>query len=91
MPTVVLSADRKVISSADIATGQLPAFVTQKFADALWAAQLAAQDQLAAKFPGSTHVTRTNAGHYIHIEQPQVVVDAIRQVVDAARATPRPT
>ncbi len=91
VPTVVLSADRKVISSADIATGQLPPFVTQEFADALWAAQLAAQDELAGKFPGSTHVTRTNAGHYIHIEQPQVVVDAIRQVVDAARGTPRPS
>ena len=91
VPTVVLSADRKVISSADIATGQLPPFVTQEFADALWAAQLAAQDELAGKFPGSTHVTRTNAGHYIHIEQPQVVVDAIRQVVDAARVTPRPS
>jgi pimeloyl-ACP methyl ester carboxylesterase len=91
VPTVVLSADRKVIAAADIATGQLPPFVTQEFADALWAAQLAAQDELAGKFPGSTHVTRTNAGHYIHIEQPQVVVDAIRQVVDAARVTPRPS
>jgi pimeloyl-ACP methyl ester carboxylesterase len=91
VPTVVLSADRKVISAADIATGQLPPFVTQEFADALWSAQLAAQDDLASAFPGSTHVTSTNSGHYIHIEQPQVVVAAIRQVVEAARGTPRPS
>ena len=88
VPTVVLSADRKVISAADIASGQLPPFVDQVFADALWSAQLAAQDQLAAKFPGATHITKTNAGHYIHVENPQIVVDAIRQVFNqAGRAT----
>ena len=91
VPTVVLTADRKVISSADIASGQLPPFVTQEFADALWTAQLAAQDELAAKFPGATHITKTSSGHYIHVEQPQLVVDAIIQVVDAARGTPRPS
>jgi pimeloyl-ACP methyl ester carboxylesterase len=91
VPTVVLSADRKVISAADLASGQLPPFVDQAFADALWAAQLAAQDELAATFPGATHITSTNAGHYIHVEQPQVVLQAIAQVVSRARATPRPT
>ena len=91
VPTVVLTADRKVISAADIATGKLPPFVTQEFADALWTAQLAAQDELAAKFTGATHITKTNSGHYIHVEQPQLVVDAITQVVDAARGTPRPS
>lgn len=48
VPTVVLSADRKVISAEDIASGKLPPFVTQSFADALWSAQRAAQDALAA-------------------------------------------
>jgi pimeloyl-ACP methyl ester carboxylesterase len=91
VPTVVLSADRKVISAADIASGQLPPFVDQAFADALWAAQLAAQDELAATFPGATHITSTNSGHYIHVEQPQVVVQAIREVLSRARATPRPS
>jgi len=91
VPTVVLSADRKVISAADIASGQLPAFVTQEFADALWSAQLAAQDDLAAKFPGSSHITKTSSGHYIHIEQPQVVVDAIVQVIGQARGAAKPS
>ena len=91
VPTVVLSADRKVISAADIATGQLPPFVTQEFADALWSAQLAAQDELAARFPGATHIRTTDSGHYIHIEQPQFVVAAITQVLSRARGTPGPT
>jgi hypothetical protein len=59
--------------------------VDQEFADALWAAQLAAQDELAKMFPGAEHITNTNSNHYIHNEQPQLVIDAIRQVVDAAR------
>jgi pimeloyl-ACP methyl ester carboxylesterase len=90
-PVVVLSADRKVISAADVASGQLPSFVTQAFADALWSAQLAAQNQLAARFPGAEHVTVTNSGHYIHVEQPQLVVDAIARVLAQARGTPRPS
>ena len=27
-----------------------------------------------------------NSTHYIHVDQPQVVIDAIRDVVDAVRA-----
>jgi pimeloyl-ACP methyl ester carboxylesterase len=86
VPTVVLSADQFQITPEAIASSQLPAFVTQEFADALWRSQLAAQDQLAAKFPGSKHVTKTNAAHYIQNEQPQLVVDSIRDVVRRARA-----
>lgn len=90
VPTIVLSADRTPISSADIASGQLPPFVTQEFADALWSAQLAAQDELAAKFPGAVHITRTNSAHYIHVEQPTLVVDAIYEVIARARGTSTP-
>ncbi len=91
VPTIVLTADQPVISAADIATGQLPPFVDQAFADALWSAQLAAQNELAAKFPAATHITKTNAHHYIHNEQPQLVLDVISQVVDHARGQTRPT
>ena len=31
------------------------------------------------------HITNTNSGHEIHKEQPQLVIDAIREVVDAVR------
>jgi pimeloyl-ACP methyl ester carboxylesterase len=85
VPTIVLTADRPQLTAEVLASGQLPAGVDQEFADALWAAQLAAQDELAKRFPGAEHITNTNSTHYIHNEQPQLVVDAIRQVVDADR------
>ncbi len=85
VPVIVLSADRPQLTPDVLASGQLPAGVDQEFADALWAAQLAAQDELAKMFPGAEHITNTNSTHYIHNEQPQLVIDAIRQVVDADR------
>ncbi|HEX8260372.1 MAG TPA: alpha/beta hydrolase [Rubrobacteraceae bacterium] len=85
VPTIVLTADRPQLTAEVLASGELPAGVDQEFADALWAAQLAAQDELAKMFPGAEHITNTNSTHYIHNEQPQLVTDAIRQVVDADR------
>jgi pimeloyl-ACP methyl ester carboxylesterase len=38
-----------------------------------------------AKVPGGKHIVVENSGHFIQGEQPQVVVDAIKQVVDQAR------
>jgi hypothetical protein len=35
--------------------------------------------------PSAEHITETNSGHDIHNEQPQLVIDAIRQVVDGDR------
>ena len=32
----------------------------------------------------------TNSSHYLQIEEPQLVIDAIRQVVEAARAEKSP-
>ena len=87
VPTIVLTADQPQLTAEVLAEGegQLPAGVDQEFADALWAAQLAAQDELAKMFPGAEHITNTNSTHYIHNEQPQLVIDAIRQVVDASK------
>src|SRR5829696_10485105 len=51
VPTVVLTADRPQLTKEALAKGQFPNGVDQKFADALWAAQLAAQEKLAGKFP----------------------------------------
>jgi pimeloyl-ACP methyl ester carboxylesterase len=38
-----------------------------------------------AKVPGGKHIVVENSGHFIQGEQPQVVIDAIRQVVDQVR------
>jgi pimeloyl-ACP methyl ester carboxylesterase len=41
---------------------------------------------LAGLLPGARHVTQTHSGHNIHLEQPQLVVAAVRDVLDAARS-----
>lgn len=88
MPLVVLSADRPwgpQIPSM-IASGALPANVPPNFGYITDAAQKQAQEKLARLVPHAKHITETNSGHEIHKEQPQLVVDSIRQVVDAVRA-----
>jgi hypothetical protein len=54
VPTVVLSADKPQLTPEVIAQGGLPPNVDQAFADALWAAQVAAQDKLARRRARST-------------------------------------
>jgi hypothetical protein len=44
-----------------------------------------AQEKLARLVANAKHITNTNSGHEIHKEQPQLVIDAIRQVVEAVR------
>ncbi|HVF01233.1 MAG TPA: alpha/beta hydrolase [Rubrobacteraceae bacterium] len=85
VPVIVLTADQPQLTAEELAEGQLPAGVDQEFADALWAAQLAAQAELAKMFHGAEHITNTNSTHYIHLDNPQLVTDSIRQVVDADR------
>ena len=87
-PMVILTADTPPIGAEDVASGALPG-VTPEFVDALWVAQVAAQNALAALFPWARHVTDTRSRHYIHVEQPQLVVAAIRDVVDAVRGAGR--
>ena len=88
MPMVILTADLQPITASDVQSGVFPPSVTVEFVAALWSAQVAAQDSLAKLFPSARHVTNTNSHHYIHLEQPLIVVDAIREVVDAVRAQP---
>ncbi|MEP9379246.1 alpha/beta hydrolase [Aquabacter sp. CN5-332] len=88
LPLVVLSADRPWGPQipALIANGTLPAGVPPDFGYITDAAQEKAQARLAALVPGARHITRTNSGHEIHREQPELVSDAIIQVGDAVRA-----
>ena len=88
LPLIVLSADRPwgpQIPSM-IAAGTLPADVPPDFGYVTDAAQKQAQEKLAQLVPNAKHITNTNSGHEIHKEQPQLVIDAIREVVDAVRS-----
>jgi pimeloyl-ACP methyl ester carboxylesterase len=87
VPLIVLSADRPwgpQIPSM-IASGALPADVPPDFGYITDAAQKQAQEKLAKLVPNAKHITNTNSGHEIHKEQPKLVIDAIRSVVDAVR------
>ena len=72
-----------------IAAGTLPADVPRNFGHVTDAAQKEAQNRLAHLVPNAKHITNTNSGHEIHKEQPQLVVDSIREVVDAVRRVSR--
>jgi len=43
------------------------------------------QDKLVALVPGAQHVVATKSGHYIQATEPDLVIAAVRQVVEADR------
>jgi len=88
---VVLSADRPWGPQIPpmIAEGKLPADVPPDFGYVTDAAQKEAQMNLAQLVPNAEHITNTNSGHEIHKEQPQLVIDAIREIVEAVRSGSR--
>jgi pimeloyl-ACP methyl ester carboxylesterase len=43
------------------------------------------QNEFAHLSSNSTHVIATKAGHYIQVDEPQVVIDAILKVIEAAK------
>ena len=71
VPVVVLTAEREW----DLGVGDH---------GSTWPAWLAAQDLLVASLDAH-HITDTDSGHAIAVERPELVVDAIRSVVDRAR------
>ncbi len=87
LPLIVLSADRPWGPQVPslIASGRLTSDTPPDFGYITDAAQKKAQEALGKLTPNAKHVTNTNSGHDIHKEQPQLVIDAIREVVDAVR------
>jgi pimeloyl-ACP methyl ester carboxylesterase len=55
------------------------------FPGALNKAWHAAQDALATIAPNAKHKIATKSSHYIQAQEPQLVIDAIKQVVEAVR------
>ena len=72
-----------------VAAGKLPAEVPPDFGYVVDTTQKKAQERLANLVPNEKHITNTNSGHEIHKDQPQLVIDAIREVVDAVRGGKR--
>jgi pimeloyl-ACP methyl ester carboxylesterase len=78
IPLVVIAAGRPL--EADPALG-----VTEELAEEYTPYWHALQVELSEMSPRGELVIAEESGHNIQIEQPQVVVDAIREVVEAAR------
>lgn len=43
------------------------------------------QNRLASAYPGATRILASKSGHYIPFDQPELVVDTIREIVEKAR------
>ena len=64
----------------------LPPNVPAAFSPAAFeAAWQKGQGELVALEPDAKHAIATDSDHYIQVEQPDLVVDAVRQVVEAVR------
>jgi pimeloyl-ACP methyl ester carboxylesterase len=87
VPVTVLSADIWPITAQVVESVGLPGSLSA----ALWSAQGKAQARLAALFPGDTWVTKTNASHYIHLYQPQLVTNSIHNIITTIRKKPNTT
>jgi len=48
-------------------------------------AQLAERDAIASRSPHGKHIVVTDSGHWIHLDQPQVVLETIREMVELSR------
>jgi hypothetical protein len=58
----------------------------KEFGRILFNAVIDARADLVSQVPGARHITNTDSDHYIHQEQPQLVIDSIREVVDTVVA-----
>lgn len=89
MPLTVISADRLWAPQWPelVAAGQVPAGIPADFGHVIDRAQQQSQAALAELVPDARHLTRTDSGHFVHQEQPQLVADAILAVVAEVRAS----
>jgi pimeloyl-ACP methyl ester carboxylesterase len=88
MPLVVLSADELYgpAMESQAASGELPASVPADFGYVIDRANKHAQQTIAQLVESADHITETNSGHNMMIDNAPLVIDAIRDVLDAARA-----
>jgi pimeloyl-ACP methyl ester carboxylesterase len=80
IPLIVISHGRPI---ADV----LPNITSEQVAriEAVW---LELQRELVSRSSQGRLVVAEKSGHYIHVEQPELVIQAIREVVDATRRLP---
>lgn len=72
-----------VVLSARIASEHLPRSLSPEDMNRVW---METQVDLAKLSSNSRHVIAKNSSHYIHIDRPELVIEAVRHVVEQARA-----
>ncbi len=77
LPLVVLSRGQVMQMPAD-----LPGGLTGEGLEQAWSVE---QDRLAALLPDARHVIARESEHYIQLQQPDLVIEAVRLVVEAVR------
>lgn len=78
IPLVVLSRGRSQMSTGP--------GISAEDVEQFKAVQNELQAELAALSPKGKRIIAEESGHYIQVDQPELVIDAIREVVEAARA-----
>ncbi len=84
VPAIVLTSDEPYDFNELIKQGILPKGTPVEFGDVVFKAHLKSQEELAKRFKAK-HITNTYSGHYIQVEQPQLVIDAILELVNSAK------
>lgn len=77
MPLIVISRTRPVALPPDV-----PAAFSPEAFEKAWRQ---GQNRLAALLPDARHIFAEKSDHYIQLEQPELVIDAVREVVEAVR------
>jgi pimeloyl-ACP methyl ester carboxylesterase len=87
MPFIAFQSDKPFDFLPFMEDGTLPmtAEEAEQFRILLYNAWHDAIGALVSQVPGAKFIDDPHSGHYIHQEQPQLVIDSIREVVDAAR------
>ena len=60
----------------------LPGGLTGEVLELAWSVE---QDRLAALLPDARHVIAHESEHYIQLQQPELVIAAVQEVVEAVR------
>jgi pimeloyl-ACP methyl ester carboxylesterase len=87
MPFIAFQSDVPFDFSPYVEDGTLPMTLeeAEQFRILLYNAWHDAIGDLVSQVPGARFIDDPHSGHYIHQEQPQLVIDSVREVVNAAR------
>ena len=87
MPLIVPSSDKPLNLMPFVEDGSLPltADEAEAFGELIFQIFLTARADLVRQVPGARHITDTHSGHYSQVEQPALVIDAVRGVVEARK------